>query len=104
MWELLRIVACSAVSALGQRRDLALENLALRHQLTVLKRQSKKPQLEDRDRLFWIGMKRFWPGWSGALHLVQPATVVGWHRAMVPLLLAPQEQARWSSEDRSGDP
>jgi hypothetical protein len=51
---------------LGQRRDLALENLALRHQLTVLKRQSKKPQLEDRDRLFWIGMKRFWAGWSGA--------------------------------------
>jgi hypothetical protein len=42
------------LSPWGQRRDLALENLALRHQLTVLKRQSKKPQLEDRDRLFWI--------------------------------------------------
>ena len=73
MWELLRIVARSVVSALGQRRDLALENLALRHQLSVLKRQAKKFQLEDRDRLFWIGIKRFWAGWSGALHLVQPA-------------------------------
>ena len=47
MWELLRTVARSAVSALGHRRNLALEKLALRHQLTVFKRQSKKPQLED---------------------------------------------------------
>ena len=51
MWELLRTVTRSAVSALGSRRDLALEVLALRHQLTVLNRQSKKPTLEDRDRL-----------------------------------------------------
>lgn len=36
MWELFRTVAKSAVSALGSRRELALENLALRHQLTVL--------------------------------------------------------------------
>ena len=81
MWELLRTVARSAVSALGSRRDLALENLALRHQLTVLKRQSKKPTLGDRDRLFWIAMKRGWAGWTDALHLVQPGTVVGWHKA-----------------------
>ncbi len=56
MWELLRTVARSAVSALGRRRDLALENLALRHQLTVLQRQSKKPTLTDPDRLLWIGL------------------------------------------------
>ena len=81
MWELLRTVVRSAVSALRLRRDLAVENLALRHQLVVLKRQSKKPRFEDRDRLFWISMKRIWSGWTGALHLVQPATVVKWHRA-----------------------
>ena len=39
-----------------------LENLGLRHQLAVLKRQSKKPCLKNRDRLLWIGLKRFWPG------------------------------------------
>ncbi len=81
MWELLRTVARSAVSALGTRRNLALEVLALRHQLTVLNRQSKMPKLEDPDRLFWIAMKRLWSGWSNALHIVQPATVVGWHKA-----------------------
>jgi hypothetical protein len=65
----------------GNAAILHSRTYALRHQLTVLKRQAKKPQLEDRDRLFWIGMKRFWAGFRGALHLVQPATVVGWHSA-----------------------
>ena len=81
MWELLRAITRSAVSALRRRRELALENLALRHQLAVLQRHSTKPQLEDRDRLLWIGLKRIWPNWSQVLHLVQPATVVKWHRA-----------------------
>ena len=81
MWELLAVVVRSAVSALRLRRDLALENLALRHQLVVLKRQSKKPRFKDRDRLVWIGMKRIWSGWTEALHLVEPATIVKWHRA-----------------------
>ena len=81
MWDILRTVVRSAVSALRLRRDLAVENLALRHQLVVLKRQSKKPRFEDCDRLLWMGMKRFWSGWTGALDLVQPATVVRWHRA-----------------------
>ncbi len=81
MWELLRTIFRSAVSALGPRCDLALENLALRHQLAVLHRLSKKPQLEDQDRLFWIGLKCVWPRWSEVLQLVQPATVVKWHRA-----------------------
>lgn len=51
MWEFLGIVVRSSVSALRLRRDLAFENLGVRHQLAVLKRQSKKPCLEDRDRL-----------------------------------------------------
>lgn len=80
MWELLAIVARSAFSALRLRRDLALENFALRHQLAMLQRQSKKARFEDRDRLVWIGLKRIWPRWTRALELVQPATVVKWHR------------------------
>ena len=81
MWELLRTIARSAVAALKRCRDLTLENLALRHQLAVLRRQSKKARLEDRDRLFWIGLRRLWPGWHTVMHIVQPATVVKWHRA-----------------------
>lgn len=81
MWKLLRTAARAAASALRSRRELALENLALRHQLAVLQRQSKRPPLEDRDRLFWSGLRRLWPSWDKALVLVRPETVVRWHRA-----------------------
>jgi putative transposase len=81
MWELVQTVARSVVSAAKGRRELALENLALRHQLAILRRQSKKPRLKDTDRLLWLGLRRVWPAWKSSLFLVQPATVVKWHRA-----------------------
>ncbi len=62
------------------RASVATEILALRQQLAVLQRQSKRPQHRDRDRLFWILLKRFWPDWRKALLVVQPQTVVRWHR------------------------
>ncbi len=80
MWNWVRIVGWSVVSALKSRRDLALENVALRHQLMVLQRQPGRVRLRDRDRLFWICLRRRWHGWQRALVLVQPATVVKWHR------------------------
>jgi hypothetical protein len=33
------------------------------------------------DRLFWVLLRRFWSPWKQALILVQPETVVRWHRA-----------------------
>ena len=81
MLDLLRTALRSALSAVRLRRDLALENLALRQRLAVLRRGSKRPQLSDTDRLFWIALKRLWPKWDKVLQLVQPATVVKWHRA-----------------------
>ena len=63
------------------RRDLLLENLALRQQLAVLTRRHPKPSLAAPDRLFWIALSRFWPGWKQSLLIVQPETVVRWHRA-----------------------
>ena len=46
----------------------------------VLQRQPGRLRLEDRDRLFWVCLRRLWQGWHRALLLVQPATVVRWHR------------------------
>jgi len=62
-------------------RDLALENLALRHQLAVLQRQKPRPSFRSRDRILWVLFKRFWPGWRKACTLVKPETVLKWHRA-----------------------
>jgi len=60
--------------------DLALENLALRQQLAILKQSKKRPQIPNRDRLFWILLSRFWNGWRETLTIVKPHTVVQWHR------------------------
>ena len=63
------------------RGKLALENLALRQQLAVLKRQHPKPRLALVDKLFWVAASRFWSEWKQALIVVTPETVVRWHRA-----------------------
>ena len=47
----------------GGHRQLAIENLALRHQLSVYKRTMMRPKLRTTDRLFWIGLTRIWAGW-----------------------------------------
>jgi len=59
---------------------LTAENLALRQQLIVLKRNQKRSALKGRDRLFWVVMSRIWTGWRDALLIVQPDTVVRWHK------------------------
>ena len=63
------------------RRSLLLENLALRQQLTVLKRKLRKPTLGPLDKLFWVLARRFWSQWKQSLIVVTPETVVRWHRA-----------------------
>jgi len=65
---------------LADRKRLMLENLALRHQLTVLKRSVNRPRIQDSDRVFWILMMRMLKEWKDALHFVKPATVLKWHR------------------------
>ena len=53
---------------LTPRFVLVAENLALRHQLTVLSRSVKRPKLRPGDRLFWVLLSRFWQGWCLSLH------------------------------------
>ena len=62
------------------RAQLAVENLALRQQLAILKEKTKRPKLRPRDRVFWVWLSRFWANWRSALLVVQPDTVVRWHR------------------------
>jgi hypothetical protein len=48
------------------RRDLLLENFALRQQLAVLKRRDPRPRMAVSDRLFWVLLRRFWSPWKQA--------------------------------------
>jgi hypothetical protein len=63
------------------RHDLGLELVALRQQVGVLKRKNPRPRLSLWDRLFWLGLRRWWSKWASMLVVVKPDTVVGWHRA-----------------------
>src|SRR5947199_6790744 len=64
----------------GGHRQVALENLALRHQLAVYKKLVNRPKLLSSDRLFWVALSRVWTGWRQALVIVSPNTVLRWQR------------------------
>ena len=79
------ILLSALLSTLGSmfrsRAALELENLALRHQIGVLKRSARKrPKLTPADRLFWVSLSRVWGDWRSALDIVKPATAIAWHR------------------------
>ena len=80
MSDLALALLTALLGALKSRRNLALENLALRHQLAVLASSDRRPRFRPADRFVWTCLRRLWDGWKGALFLVQPATVVRWHR------------------------
>ena len=80
------------------RHDTALEILALRQQLAVLKRKRPRPRLNPLDRLFWTTLRGVWPRWAEVLVVVKPGTVLGWHREGFRLFW------RWRSRARGGRP
>jgi putative transposase len=80
------------------RSDTALEVLALRQQVAVLKRKRPRPRLNSWDRLFWTVLRKCWSRWTDVLVLVKPETVIGWHRASFRLYW------RWRSRQLGGRP
>ena len=68
-------------SSFRARAALQAEILALRHQLAVLhKNAPRRVRLQPCDRWLWVLLSRFWSGWRPCLQMVQPDTVVRWHR------------------------
>src|ERR1035438_944234 len=81
MLRLLGLLVFLSARFFRSRRELLLENLALRHQLGLFKQKHPQPRFAILDKLFWVSLRRFWAGWRRALILVQPETVVRWHRS-----------------------
>ena len=67
-------------AACKSRDELALDNLALRQQVTALKLGRHKPKLHDADRAFWVALHKTWFNWASRLVIVKPGTVVDWQR------------------------
>ena len=82
VFTLIRTILGTITSSFKTRRELALENLALRHQVGVLTRTGgdRRPRLGSWDRGLWVFLCRHWKAWRGSLAIVQPATVIRWHR------------------------
>ena len=79
--------------------QLEAENFALRHQVVVLRRQLRgRLSLTNLDRLFLVQLYRWFPTILQALAIVQPETVVRWHRAGF------RRYWRWKSRSRGGRP
>jgi putative transposase len=97
---MLYLILRTIVSALRSRRELALENLGLRHQLDVLKRGARRPRLTSADRALWVILSRLWTDWRKQLLIVQPETVVRWHRKGFRLYWRWKSRPRWMGRPR----
>jgi transposase InsO family protein len=98
MFEFILALLTSVRVFFRSRSETALEILALRQQIVVLKRKRPRPRLNQFDRLFWIILRCVWTRWAEVLVAVKPETVVGWHRAGFRLFW------KWQSRVPAGRP
>jgi hypothetical protein len=87
------------------RAALETEILTLRQQINVLRRTAPKKQtFSCIDRLIFVCLYRRLPGVRDALAIVKPETVLKWHRAGFPIILALEiESAGWQANSSAGD-
>ena len=99
MFEFLSLVLHVLASPFKTRARLEAEIVMLRHQLNVLRRRVRsKPKLSVADRLLFVWLYRLFPSVLNAVAIVQPETVIRWHRAGFRLYW------RWKSRSRGGRP
>ena len=83
MWSLLNFAMllprCNP-AFFRSRKEQAIVELALRQQLAAYAQRGRKPRITPVDRALWVFPSRIWSGWKQALLIVQPDTVVRWHR------------------------
>src|ERR1017187_6800056 len=80
MKAILEAVVGSLFAAFRPRAILFAEHLVLRQQLAILRRATPRPRLRPIDRAFWVIVSRVWSRWAECLAIIQPATVIAWHR------------------------
>jgi len=86
-------------SRFSRRARLEVENLLLRQQLIVLRRQHpRRVRMLNIDRLLFVWLYRLYPSLLDAIIIVQPETVIGWHRRGF------RAYWRWKSRNVGGRP
>jgi transposase InsO family protein len=99
MFTVLHALGMFVADLFKSRCRLETENLLLRHQLTIaLRRAPPRFRLLGSDRALLIWMTRLWPSLLDSVQVVQPETVLRWHRAGFKAFW------RWKSRKRAGRP
>jgi transposase InsO family protein len=99
MFGLFCFVLAILASPFKSKSRLEAENAVLRHQLIVLRRKVRgRVRLTNNDRWFLIQLYRWFPSIVHILTIVQPETLVRWHRAGF------RNYWRWKSRRRGGRP
>lgn len=83
LYLLFRRVLAVAALCLRPREFKELEIVVLRHELAVLRRQTARPRLDERDRLFLAAASRLLDRASRPSFFVSPQTLLRWHRRLV---------------------
>ena len=87
--------------AMRGRSELVAENAFLRQQLIVLRRSVKSPATGRADRLVMVVLARLTNVCRDALHLVQPDTLLGWHRDLFKIIWRRKSQPKGVCRDVS---
>jgi hypothetical protein len=99
MFAIIHLLATFIADLFKSRRRLEVENLFLRHQLNVaLRRAPQRVRLRADDRAMMVWMTRMWPSLLDLTRVVQPATILRWHRSGF------RAYWRWKSRGRPGRP
>jgi hypothetical protein len=99
MGDLLKLIWHAVAGLFRSRAALQTENLALRHQLNVLRRRApKRVAVSNIDRLVFAGLYRLAPEVLDAVKILKPETIIRWHRAGFRVWW------RWKSNPRGGRP
>src|SRR5258707_11567934 len=99
MIDALKLFGLALASLFRSRGRLAAEILVLRHQLNILRRKAPpRPRFSVIDRLIFVWLYRLRSSILDAVAIVQPETVLRWHREGFRLYW------RWKSRSRSGRP
>src|SRR5260370_41553561 len=99
MVALLCCVRAGLASPFKSKNRLEAENAVLRHQLVVLRRKLKgRARLTNNDRWFFVQMYRWFPPILKVVTIIEPETLVRWHRAGF------RRYWRWKSRSRGRRP
>ena len=99
MFAILHALGMFVADLFKSRSRLEAENLFLRHQLNIaLRRVPPRLRLRGIDRALFTWMIKLWPSFLGAAQVVQPETILRWHRAGF------KAYWRWKSRNPRVDP